>query len=280
MPKSVYSDEKRLRQVLLNLLSNAVKYTKKGKVTFTVRSEKVKEALNIYRITFSIEDTGIGIPKDQFESIFKPFERSKNTRTAFEGTGLGLSVSSRILNELKSEIKINSQVGKGSKFWFTVDLEGTNQEVKDKTYYSENSIKGLKGKSKKILIVDDRWENRTLLTSLLEPLGFDVAEADNGKEALNILDGTNGLPDLIISDIAMPEIDGFKLLEKLKANTRYSSIPVVISSASVFDKDRLNSLQAGAVAFIPKPINYDDLLSCVRDLLSVEWNYESDQEDS
>lgn len=285
LPVGVQTDDKRLRQVLINLLSNAIKFTDEGTVTFLVQSQQVETDVNeenksIYRLRFQIEDSGIGISPEHLTKIFLPFEQVGNVKKQSEGTGLGLAITQQIVAMMGSTIQVESELDKGSTFWFDVNLLETTSWVKTARVASHGTIVGFKGKNsseqlsekRKILVVDDRWENRSVVMNLLDPLGFEVLEAENGQDGLNKF--TQYQPDLIITDLSMPIMDGYEMLSQIRSAPQGQDVAVVVSSASVFESDRQKSLDAGANDFLPKPIQAESLLTSLQTHLELEWIYE------
>jgi signal transduction histidine kinase/CheY-like chemotaxis protein len=276
LPIGVQADDKRLRQVLINLLSNAIKFTDRGKVRFLVKVQKVgheqTENSLFYRLRFQVEDTGIGMSSEQLERIFLPFEQFGNAEKQSEGTGLGLAISQTIVSMMNSTIQVQSQPSIGSTFWFDVDLESTEWAEKIRVF-EQGTLIGFKGKPKTILIVDDRWENRSVVVNLLEPLGFKVVEASDGKDGLD--KAFEHCPDLIITDITMPNMNGYEMLSTLRQSSQFQDICIIVSSASAFEADRQKSLDAGANEFLPKPVQAENLFEALRIHLNVEWIYET-----
>ncbi|MCC3530981.1 MAG: response regulator [Microcoleus sp. PH2017_22_RUC_O_B] len=199
LPLGVLADQKRLRQVLINLLGNAIKFTDRGGVTFKVESVGKK-------IRFHIQDTGIGMTPQQIEKIFLPFEQVGDTEKQGEGTGLGLAISHKIVSIMGSEISVGSISGEGSTFSFEVELPAADNWTSVARISHQRAIAGYEGKRHKILIIDDSWENRSVLVNLLEPIGFETIEASNGLEGIE--QTLNTSPDLIITDLGMPVMDG------------------------------------------------------------------------
>jgi signal transduction histidine kinase/DNA-binding response OmpR family regulator len=283
LPIGIQTDEKRLRQVLINLLSNAIKFTEKGKVTFLIKTEKIKnvvdpEGKSLYELRFQVEDTGLGISSEHLETIFLPFEQVGSIKKQSEGTGLGLAISQKIVNMMGSTLNVQSQLGEGSIFWFDVELTEAKQWADKSKLSSKGVILGFKGETRKILVVDDRWENRSVLLNLLEPLGFEISEAKNGRDALTQIEKKQ--PHLVITDIAMPVMDGYEMLKQLRQSKQFQELPVIVSSASVFETDRQKSLAVGANDFLPKPVQADSLLESLEKLLELEWLYEEEKKES
>ena len=270
LPIGVLGDEKRLRQVLLNLLSNAVKFTEKGGVVLRVGPEAHAGQNN--RLRFQIEDTGIGIPQDKVEEIFLPFQQVGERSQQIEGTGLGLAITKKLVTLMGGALQVDSTPGKGSTFWFVIDLPETEVSSPQKEY-SERKIIGFSGSSKHILVVDDKWENRSILVDILTPLGFQVTEAGDGLEAVS--KAVDCRPDVIFMDLVMPVMDGFEATQKIRQASELKDVVIVASSASVFEQNRQKSLNAGCNDFLPKPIRAESLFELLRRHLDIEWEYEA-----
>ena len=274
LPTGVCGDEKRLRQVLLNLLGNAVKFTEKGGVIFAVDVIKNLESStqNLSRIRFRVQDTGPGMTPEQVKKIFLPFEQVGDVKKQSEGTGLGLAISQKIVALMQSEIAIDSRAGVGSIFSFEVELPQAQNWTDSSRIIEQGTVLSYKGDDKyKILVVDERWENRAVLVNLLEPIGFEMIEAADGKEGLDRALAT--APDLILTDLAMPVMDGFEFLRQIRADPQLREAIVLVSSASVFEIDRQKSLDAGGNDFLPKPVQADLLLGLLKKYLQLEWVY-------
>ena len=283
LPTGVVGDEKRLRQVLLNLLSNAIKFTEKGGVIFSV--DVIKDAAfddlssqlenltqNFSKIRFRVEDTGPGMTAAQIKKIFLPFEQVGDVKKQSEGTGLGLAISQKIVALMQSEIAIDSRPGVGSIFCFEVELPEAENWADSSRIVEQGAVLGYLGEKRKILVVDDRWENRAVLVNLLEPIGFEMIEAADGKEGFDRALAT--APDLILTDLAMPVMDGFELLRQIRAHPQLLEAIVLVSSASVFEIDRQKSLDAGGNDFLPKPVQADLLLGLLKKYLQLDWVYD------
>jgi signal transduction histidine kinase/CheY-like chemotaxis protein len=282
LPTGIKADEKRLRQILMNLLSNAIKFTEKGSVIFLVKTHIIEETQFgnkiTYRICFQVEDTGVGIRQENLEKIFFPFEQVGNVQKQSEGTGLGLAISKKITEMMGGSLKVKSHLGKGSIFWFEVDLLESIEWSPSSEVKTLGRIMGIEGQKQKILVVDDRWENRSVIVNLLEPIGFEVIEAKDGQEGLNKAFELN--PNLIICDLAMPVMDGHEMIQQLRQIPQFQKIAVIVSSASVFESDRQRSLEAGANDFLPKPIQTESLLHSIQQLLELTWVYDVQHKES
>ncbi len=284
LPLAIEVDEKRLRQVLINLLGNAIKFTDSGGVTFKVEvlgtenwglgtGYKENNQSPMIKIRFQIEDTGIGMSPEQLEKIFLPFEQAGEAGQRSEGTGLGLAISQRIAALMGSQIQVQSHLGEGSLFWLdlTVQVPLDHDWHRGAILPTPQKITGIRGNAPQILIVDDDRNHCSMLSNLLQEIGCRTLEATDGKHGLQVATEQN--PDVILLDLAMPNMDGFELMVHLQGNPQTRSIPIIVSSASVFEENRLRSLEAGATAFLPKPLQIDELLNRLRSLLKVEWIY-------
>ncbi|MCX7593274.1 MAG: ATP-binding protein [Fischerella sp.] len=271
LPSGITADKKRLRQVLMNLVGNAIKFTDTGSVTLHVKIRKNQSSSHVY-IHFAIEDTGIGISSQQLEKIFLPFEQLGDQKSQNEGRGLGLTISQKIVEIMGSRILVKSELGKGSVFEFEIECPIADYWTETSTITSTGKIIGYSGTRKKILIVDDSWENRSLIVNILETIGFTVIEANNGQEGLEKAHQYH--PDLIISDIAMPIMDGREMLLTIRQLENLKDIVVILSSASIFDTERKNSLAIGANDFLAKPVKIKELYRSLSKHLHISWIYE------
>ena len=269
LPTWVRADEKRLRQVLLNILSNAVKFTDHGRVQLCVGTTPAG------RIRFEVRDTGIGIGSDQLEFIFRPFEQAGDRQRRAGGTGLGLAISRQLVQMMRGDIRVESRVGEGSTFWFELDLPAIAPKL-EITAHGPGVI-GYAGARKTILAVDDIPENRAVLTGMLAPLGFQLSEAASGAEALDKAQSLR--PDLILMDLVMPGMDGLEATRRLRMLPALRNVPIIAISASASNADQEKSMAAGVNAFLPKPVDYDKLLSHIANLLRLDLVYGQKQEE-
>lgn len=271
LPEGVEIDEKRLRQVLINLLGNAIKFTNSGSVTLQVDVLELSETK--VSLLFQVMDTGIGIAQENFTKLFEVFEQVGEHNKKSEGTGLGLAISQRIVQLMGSKIQVKSQLDRGSEFFFTLELPLAQDWVKQKGIEGNERIVGYRGESRMILIIDDRWENRAVVQNLLEPLDFQVIEAENGKEGLEKLRSTQ--PDLVILDLAMPVMDGYEFLRRVRTSDELQQTKVIVSSASVSSADQQLAIGSGGDDFLAKPVDGKLLLQMLSDYLNLEWVYET-----
>jgi signal transduction histidine kinase/DNA-binding NarL/FixJ family response regulator len=281
MPEGVHADQRRLRQVLINLLGNAIKFTEKGSVTFTVATvpngakrdgAEPPPSAETCMLRFEIEDTGCGISAAHLEQVFQPFKQVGDIRQRTEGTGLGLSISQRITNLMGSSIQIKSEPGKGSVFWLDLTLVESSTWQETANFTPQGLVVGYQGKRRRVLVVDDKWENRAVLTKMLEAIGFEMTEANNGQEGLE--KALSGEFDLIITDLKMPVLDGWTMMRRIRETKAIAGTTIIATSASVFSSDQHKTLDAGADDFVPKPLQMDELLVKIQQHVKLEWIYD------
>jgi signal transduction histidine kinase/DNA-binding NarL/FixJ family response regulator/ligand-binding sensor domain-containing protein len=270
LPVIVSGDEKRIMQVLNNLLGNAIKFTEKGGVSFQVGCEPLTAKL--YKVRFEVSDTGIGISKEYLSEIFLPFHQVKDRRLFSEGTGLGLAIASNLVGLMNGALEVKSEVGKGSVF--TLELVLRQVDAESSAALSEQGITGYAGAKKTVLVADDHEENRQVIHELLSSLGFLVLEASDGQEAVEL--ASTSIPDLVIMDLVMPQLNGFEAVVKMKANPELSETKMIAFSANVFEPNQKRSLDEGFDDFVPKPIDVAVLLCSIARLLNLEWTYAND----
>lgn len=267
LPTFVEADETRLRQVLLNLLGNAIKFTQQGHVNL-----KVNYTYPI--LHFRVEDTGMGIAAESLEKIFLPFEQAGDSNYKAQGTGLGLTISKRLVEIMGGQLHVNSELNQGSNFWFELNLpelvKSSNNTV-ESTGVSLQNIVGFVGPPREILIVDDKPENCAVLTQLFKPLGFKITEAYDGVQAIASVQ--NRQPDLILMDLVMPVLDGFKATQAIRNKAGADKIIIIAISASAFHFHKYQSKEAGCDDFIAKPWKMAELLNCVQKHLRLQWIY-------
>jgi signal transduction histidine kinase/DNA-binding NarL/FixJ family response regulator len=260
-------DEKYLRQVLLNLLSNAVKFTERGQVKLQVHALGMSETG--VRLRFEVIDSGIGIQPAQLEAIFEPFVQVADVQRRFGGTGLGLSISRQLVRLMGCDIQVESHAGEGSRFWFDLDLAIGTIEPQHETMQARPPVAGYDGTRRKLLVVDDVAANRKLLVDFLSPLGFEMDEADDGEACLVKAQALQ--PDLIVMDSVMPVMDGLEATRRLREMPALKGVPIITVSASASATDEQKSLEVGASAFLPKPIELNKLLHEIGTLLHLTW---------
>lgn len=276
LPNGVSVDEKRLRQVLINLLGNAVKFTHQGTVTLrvtTLGSIQIKDELKQQLIRFEVEDSGVGMTPEELDKIFLAFEQVGDKKARQAGTGLGLAISRRLVKLMNSELQVKSQKGKGSTFWFEIMLPLV--EVAVQIEEISKPVVGYQGERRTLLVVDDKRENRLMMVSMLEPLGFEIIIAENGQEEVDKAQEIQ--PDLILTDLIMPVKTGFEAVAEIRQIPTLKDIPILAVSASVFVDDQTKSQIAGCDAFIPKPVDERKLLALLQTHLQLTWIYEEEE---
>ncbi len=273
LPSGINIDKRRLRQVLINLLSNAIKFTEKGCVTLQVEVLEIKkESLSeTVRLLFHIEDTGIGMKPEVIDKIFSPFEQLGTTKNKSEGTGLGLALSQKIIEMMNSKIIVKSELEMGSVFQFEIECPVADDWTGTSSITRTGRIIGYIGKKKQILIVDDRWENRSLFINLLSTIGFDLIEAENGQDGLE--KAIKYQPDLIISDIKMPIMHGWKMLYEIRKLEQLENTLFFFCSVSTSDNENQKAMQAGANYFLNKPVKSNELYRILAKQLNLTWRY-------
>ena len=256
----VMGDQGKIRQVLINLVGNAIKFTSAGEVRFSLSCSKDDV------FCFSISDTGIGIEESHQSAVFDAFNQG-NISLEFGGTGLGLTISKKYLKIMGSDLKLESVLNQGARFYFDLLLPVVEVPLPIKSNLHIEKLQA--GYSKRILVVDDISVNRTILRRMLSEVGFEVVEACNGQEALEVM--AHDQFDLIFTDLMMPVMDGESFLKNM--NVRYSFIPVVAISASSVNNDQQYYLDKGFASYISKPFQFADIYQLLADILKVKFDY-------
>lgn len=285
--QAVEADERQLRQILLNLLSNALKFTEKGNVTLAVNQlgtftlppspdedDPNQPPKTVHTIRFEVIDTGLGIPQNKLAEIFEPFRQISENTYFTEGTGLGLAISKRQAELMGSQLHVESIVGQGSRFWFDLDLP--ESLLMPEVTAPDQVIVGFQGEVKKILVIDDKAENRAVLKTALSDLDFTIFEAVDGLDGLAKAKAHQ--PDLILVDLRMPNMDGLEMTRRLRQSAAGKKCVIIAVSASAFADSREKSLAAGCDNFITKPIDIPHLLTLIGQQLHLAWVYHSDNQ--
>lgn len=265
LPHLVTSDESKLKQVLINLINNAIKFTDQGSVILSVAPTKE-------RIRFEVTDTGVGIGAHEFQHLFEPFVQTHSGLKTKEGTGLGLAISREIIRLMGGEIKVESEIGRGSAFSFEIVLPASTSPEPPVSTLSVSRVSAGQP-AYRMLVVDDHLENRLTLRILLESVGFEVQEAANGREAIACWERWK--PHCIWLDLRMPEMDGYEVTRFIRANESMPAKTVIIAlSASVFEQDRAGILECGCDDFVTKPFREAQLFEKLEELVGVRFDYE------
>ena len=282
LPRVIHTDQVKLRQVLINLLSNAFKFTEKGKVTLRVgmggRASGDKQDVPLIPIFFEVTDTGPGIAPNEIEHLFESFVQTESGRKSQEGTGLGLPISRKFIQLMGGTLRVKSTLGQGTIFRF--DIRASRVEPDQVIAQNGDKEDGIKKRvvalepnqpSYRILIVDDKWTNRQLLVKLLEPLGFELQEAKNGQQAVEIWQAWQ--PHLIWMDIHMPVLDGYEAIRQIKASTKEQAVAIIAITASALEEEQTVVLDAGCDGLLRKPFREADIFTLMEQHLGVQFVY-------
>ncbi|KJH71710.1 histidine kinase [Aliterella atlantica CENA595] len=269
LPQYVYTDESKLRQILLNLLSNAIKFTDAGKVNLHVQGKKGSD--RHYTLSFAVEDTGHGIAQQELTSLFEPFVQTETGRNSGQGTGLGLPISRKFVQLMGGDITVSSTLGKGTIFRFDTQVE-TVPAIESKSTPTQQVIGLEPGQSEyRILVVDDRYENRRLLTKLLTPIGFQVREAENGRDAIALWQSWE--PHLIWMDMRMPVMNGYEATKQIKSHLQGQATAILALTASILEEEKAIVLAAGCDDFVRKPFREEVIWEKMAQYLGVRYIY-------
>ncbi|MCP4544064.1 MAG: PAS domain S-box protein [Chloroflexi bacterium] len=291
VPRYVYADEGKLRQVLTNLLSNAIKFTKDGSVTLQVGcqhqdAEGADAALGAsapITLSIKVEDTGVGIAPEEMDALFDPFVQTATGQQSREGTGLGLSISQQFVGLMGGELGVNSIVGQGTTFRVQIPMALVAKDaVKALNLQPQRRVTGIEpgqtapdGGPFRLLIVEDKATNRELLIEMFTPFGFDVRYAVNGAEGVEMWDAWQ--PHLVWMDMRLPVVDGYEATYQIKARAAAMGRQaiVVALTASAFEEDRKAILAAGCDDFVRKPFREYDIFNVLHHHLGVRFIYEA-----
>jgi two-component system sensor histidine kinase/response regulator len=280
VPQYVRTDPLKLRQILMNLIGNAIKFTPEGGISVRVRATEVASGdlktgnATPQRLHFEVEDTGLGIAPEEFDSLFEPFVQTSTGRQSQEGTGLGLPISRKFIELMGGQLTVKSDVGRGSIFAFNilVDVVAASELPSSPPRYTVMRL--APGQlSYRILVVDDNPTNRLLLVKLLTSAGFEVRQAENGQDALQIW--KEWRPHLIWMDMRMPIMDGYETTRHIKATTQGQATVVVALTASTHEEERAIVLSAGCDDFMRKPFKKSTLFEVIQKHLGVIYQYEN-----
>jgi signal transduction histidine kinase/CheY-like chemotaxis protein/HPt (histidine-containing phosphotransfer) domain-containing protein len=269
IPQSFIGDALRIQQVLANLLGNAIKFTNQGHITLDIGFKRIQESRA--SLTFNVRDTGIGIADHDLKKLFQPFSQVDDSITRrFGGTGLGLAISQNLLQLMGSELFVTSEHGKGTNFTFELELAYTEKQKsieKDSrtSYVSKSIFADMAGKDllgTRVLVVEDNMINQLVVSDILKLSGMVVEIADNGLEALNILDKQSF--DVILMDIQMPIMGGLEATRNIRNQRGDTKTPIFALSAGVTMNEREKCFACGMNDFLPKPFNPEDLINALK----------------
>ncbi|GEM_PF-5082574 len=267
LPDTLYCDHKRLRQILINLLGNAIKFTERGGVV-------LRAAFEAGRLRLEVADSGIGIAEQDLEKVFAPFQQVGAEQYKAQGTGLGLAITRRLVDGMGGSLTVSSLPGQGSTFCVDIPADSCpGGALSPADWTTITGYYRLAGNGPlRLLVADDLADNRLVLRGLLEPLGFEVEEAENGRQCLTIAQIWR--PDAVFMDLRMPEMDGLEAARCLRALPEMRAVSVIVISAAAFAEDRAHSRAAGCDAHLAKPVHLGELLETLGRLLPLAWEHE------
>ena len=272
LPKCVFADDQKLRQIFINLIGNAIKFTDHGGVTVVTRVNKVNGDTN--RLIVEIQDSGPGIPEDELGKLFKQFELTSAGIRTSSGTGLGLALSLELAMLMDGNITVKSTVGKGSVF--TIDVvvhdgvaDGSEAVITKRVIRINNPHDIYR-----ILVVDDKEENRQVVVSFLKLVGFQTNEAINGEEAITKFEQWN--PHLILMDFRMPVMDGYEATRLIKTTEKGKQTPIIAMTASLFEDKKENTPAPQIQGYIRKPFHENELFAAIGKALGIGYIYEEE----
>ncbi|MDJ1179779.1 response regulator [Roseofilum sp. BLCC_M91] len=275
----VKTDEGKLRQVLINLIDNAIKFTEQGSIEVQVdqycpEDEPERERENRC-LMFKIQDTGIGIESKDIDHLFDVFFQINQGLKNYQGTGLGLPITREFIKLMGGDIWVSSTLGKGTKFEFYIPVEVVNCEDQSSLRFDRKIVGIVEVKpAYKVLVVEDHWANRILLVNLLKRVGFQVQEAVNGVEAIEVWKVWH--PDLIWMDMRMPVMDGYEATAQIKSSPEGKETAILALSANAFAEEKAKMLATGCDDYLSKPFEEMELLEKMAQYLDVEYVYEEE----
>lgn len=273
LPRHVRLDGGKLRQVLVNLVGNAIKFTHQGSVSIGARVQAAPGGATAIR--FEVRDTGIGIPAEEQRRIFEPFEQSQVQQRRKGGTGLGLAISSRFVRLMGGELELVSTPEQGSAFSFALPVEVLAHAQQRAGDAARRIVRVAPGEERiRILVADDRDDNRRLLSELLGRAGFLVQEVRDGAEALDAIERSP--PDLVLMDLAMPVMDGYEATRRIRGGQR-ADLPIIAVTASAFAEQVQEAVDAGVDEVVRKPFKEQELLVAIQRALDLACLYEGDE---
>lgn len=280
VPQYICTDEVKLRQVLINLLNNAIKFTNYGGVSLRVTVVDNLSLPDAYtsdisqQLLFEVEDTGPGIAADEINTLFQAFTQTKTGQAAQEGTGLGLALSASFVKLMGGEIRVTSEVGHGTIFQFNIQVELVPPEQVE-PQQSERQVFCLEPNQPRyrILVVDDKLDNRQLLVKLLSPLGFELETASNGAEAIQLWESFS--PDLIWMDLRMPVMNGYQATQKIKASPKGKRTVIIALTASILEEERSQIFAVGCDDLVYKPFRPQTIFEKMAEHLGLRYIYEA-----
>lgn len=269
IPEYIIIDSVRIRQILFNLIGNAIKFTEKGSIKLKVQNLFKNDIKSKIDLIFTIEDTGMGIGKEDLENIFNAFEQQKGqSNVKYGGTGLGLAICSKLVKMMNGKIEVESKKGKGSIFRVVL-YDIAVSSISHNIIVEKIDFSNIVFEKASILVVDDISENRKLVKASLKNFDFEIIMAENGKEAIDILN--NIKIDLIFMDLRMPVMNGYEAASIIKNDKKLKKIPLIALTASVMEKDLKKVSKYGFDAYLRKPVILDDLIEEISNFLKYDF---------
>ncbi len=266
VPQYISTDEGKLRQILINLIGNALKFTQEGGIA-------VRVGLAGDRLRFEVEDTGAGISEADQKRLFQAFVQTETGVKSQQGTGLGLAITRQFVNLLGGQISLRSTLGQGTVFFFDVQFEPATEAALTPAAPRPRviGIEAPQGRTWRVLVADDKWENRRLMIEWMKIVGFEVREVSNGKEAVEMWQEWE--PHLIWMDMRMPVMDGYEATRTIKSSTKGQATVIIALTASAFEHERAIVLSAGCDDFVRKPARESLIFDKIAEHLGITFRY-------
>ncbi|MBW4439232.1 MAG: response regulator [Pleurocapsa minor GSE-CHR-MK-17-07R] len=271
VPQFISTDESKLRQVLINLIGNALKFTHEGGIA-------VRVALRGEKLAFEVEDTGDGISEADLKKLFQPFMQTETGIRSQQGTGLGLVITRQFIELMGGQISVRSLAGQGTLFSFDIAYERAQSVQVAKAKPRVIGIESPTDQPLRILVADDKWENRRLMIEWMKLAGFEVREVSNGREAVEMWEAWE--PHLIWMDMRMPVMDGYEATRTIKSHTKGQATVIIALTASAFEHERTIVLSAGCDDFVRKPARESLIFEKISEHLGIRFKYDAPADDT
>lgn len=273
--KYIVADENKLRQIFINLIGNALKFTDSGSIIWRINTVKKQGVINLIS---EVEDTGEGMTQEELQRLFKAFEQTEVGIKA-GGTGLGLAISQKFAKIMKGEITVHSTKGKGSCFRLRLEIKKGHTQKGDEKLF-DNRVVGIQtiAEANKVLVVDDIMENRSLIRETLKTAGFQVFEAENGKEAIEKFKKIK--PHIILMDILMPVMNGLEATKIIRKSQEGHDIPIIAVTSSVFENEKNKIMDSGVSGYLARPFKEKQLFEVIAECIDIEYIYENEEIES
>ncbi|MBC8061273.1 MAG: PAS domain S-box protein [Clostridiaceae bacterium] len=270
--KYIIADQNKLRQIFINLIGNALKFTNSGSIVWRINTVKKQ---GVFNLMSEIEDSGEGMAPEELQRLFKAFEQTEVGIKA-GGTGLGLAISQKFAKIMNGEINAISTKGKGSCFKLQLEVKEGYKSMGDEKK-SDNRVVGIEniGEENRVLIVDDIMENRSLLSETLKTAGFEVFEAENGKEAIEQFQKIR--PNIIFMDILMPVMNGVEATKIIKGSEKGKATPIIAVTSSVFENEKNKIINSGVSGYLARPFKEKQLFEVIAACIDIKYIYENEK---